>query len=86
MWLTEEFKEDQWDIVAVGGEPTKNFAVRFTGAEPTASRRARKALDGMRRADGTWRRLEIASADGTQVPMYLHPDKSPQQSKVEALC
>lgn len=85
-WLDDEFRAEQWDVVAVGGEPTKNFALRFSGAEPTASRRARKALDGMRRSDGTWRKLGVAGVDGASLPLYVHPDKSPQQNKIEALC
>jgi hypothetical protein len=54
----------------------KAWIIAFAGDAGTAARRARKALEILKGADGTWRRLEIVSPLGRVLPLFVSADKN----------
>lgn len=65
------------EAVLAGPARAKTYTLRFLGAAPLGARRARKCLQLTKMPDGTWEELSVEARDGSQVRIYLDPDKSP---------
>lgn len=85
-WMEDSnVADDMWKLSAPAPAPGKNFTLVFQGAPSIAARRASAALAALRRPDETWVELKATSPAGVESRVYAAPDKSPQQSRIEAV-
>jgi hypothetical protein len=80
-WLRDSgLQQSDFDIM--GPALGRAWRVEFTGADGLGTRRARKASQALRRADGSWLDLHARGPTG-DVRLYIAEDKSMRQVRVE---
>ena len=70
---------DDWQIRG-GPQPlSKNWTIFFNADPGIAARRAKKALQVLRKPDGTYQQLQARAPDSTYARVYASPDKNLRQ-------
>ena len=62
----------------------KGFIVQFNGDAGRGARLARKALGLRRDSNGQWNDVYVKTPTGDTVKLYINPNKSPKQRKLES--
>eukprot|EP00973_Karenia_brevis_P024694 3405289-Karenia_brevis.AAC.1 len=64
---------------------SRNWAIKFVGAGGSGSnaRRAKKAMQALRKNDGEWEKLHAEIPTGASTQVFVSPDKSPKQRKTD---
>ena len=62
----------------------KGFIVQFNGDAGRGARLARKALGLRRNSNGQWNDVYVKTPLGDSVKLYINPNKSPKQRKLES--
>ena len=69
----------------IGSPVAQYFSFQLLGAPNLARDRAQKILQSLRAEDGSWDRFLVKDPAGSLVQVFLGPDKSPKQIRVEVL-
>jgi hypothetical protein len=72
------------DFTLNGPPIGKSFNLSFHGPTGLGALRATKALQLLKGADGTWREIHAISPTTAAIKLFLSPDKSPKQTRIEA--
>ncbi len=84
-WLDELRLADK-PYSLIGPPVGRNFVLKFTGTPALGAKRAKKANLLLRnKEDNSWRELYTTDPEGTQVRIYVAPDKSPKYSRERQL-
>ena len=73
-WMDNSATPDGWKLS--GESLGKQFTIRLLGEPGLAFNRCRKALEALRREDGTWRETKISSPTNVVTPLYFEVDKN----------
>lgn len=85
-WMGDcNLADDMWKLIAPTPAPSRNFTLVLQGAPSIAARRASMAMAALWRPDGTWVELRAKAPSGSESRVYAGPDKSLQQSRIEAV-
>ena len=76
----------KYDRFEIKGDPVSRwFTIQFKGTPILSSAAASSVLATLKREEGEWERVLVASPTGGLVQIYLGPDKSPKQVRTEIM-
>lgn len=78
------FAQDDFAIWGAADVLGKGFIIQFNGDAGRGARLARKALGLRRDSNGGWNDVYVKTPLGDTVKLYINPNKSPKQRKMES--